>query len=237
MPVLSPSERDALIVRHAPLVQRLAWRMAARLPPGFDVDDLASVGMIGLIEAVDRYEESRAGSFTAYAKIRIRGAMLDDLRRNDHSTRPDRDLGRRIRHAREKLTARFGQPPSVAELCAELGMDEEELHHIESRNAPRTMVSIDAQSDTAPSLAETLPAPDDDPDAAFARIEEYQELHRVLARLPPRERWVAEMYYLRELSLKEIGALMGVTESRVAQIHTRLKARLRGLYDLDRAAA
>lgn len=229
-------DRAHRIAANAPMVRRIALHMALRLPSWIEVDDLTSVGMIGLIEAVDRYEEARAESFTAYAKIRIRGAILDDLRRHDWASRGLREQATRLRRGREELTARLRRAPTAAELAEHLGVDLDELAAAEQGSAAPTEISLDDVAGDRLPLADRLAAPIDDPAQAMERRHDVDRLYDVMNRLPPRERSLAELYYLHDLSLKEIGALMGVTESRVCQIHTRLKARLRVLLDEHVAA-
>lgn len=218
---MTDDERNALVVRCLPIVQRVARRIVGRLPASVELDDLVSIGLIALVEAVDRYEEDRAASFEGYVKIRVRGAILDELRRIDLVPRSVRDLSERAEEARATLTRELGRAPTAEELAARLGTHTARLHAIRADLASAREVPLEEEDADG---ATRLP---DSPLTVLELAHDAARLRGAIERLPPRERMVAELYYFREQSLKEIGATMHITESRVCQLHTRLKERLR----------
>ena len=234
---LTGKERSDLVMRCLPIVRKAAWRLCARMPSSVDAEDLVSIGLVAVCEAADRFEDDRAESFLAYVKIRVRGAMLDELRRNDWVPRSVRDRSDRLKQARESLRNKLGRAPTEAELAAELGVDAERLRELLDDSAVLTLVSADANEETNQSVQDFLASDNDLPDDALMRAHTRELVRKTLDDLPARLRSVAELYYLRELSLREIGEIMGVTESRVCQLHTRLKERLKELIDVTQLAA
>lgn len=224
---LDPRARNELIERHVPMVRRVAFRMASRFPSCVDVEDLANMGMLGLIDAVDRFEEDRSISFTAYARIRVKGAIVDEMRRADWVPRSVRDRGDRLRLAREGLAKDLGREPTESELARHLGVSEDRLRELADHSLIHNVVSMEEGIDDEHTLGEAIPgeeaAPDSDVEAADFR----RTIREAVATLPERDRMIVEMYYFREMGFKEIGAALGVTESRVSQLHTRIMERLR----------
>ena len=228
------SLHNARIEEFAPLVKRIAYHMMMRMPASVQVDDLIQAGMIGLIEAAQKYDSSKGASFETYAGIRIRGAIVDEMRRGDWAPRSVHRNSRRIAQAIKAVEARTGRDAQDTEVAAELGVDLSEYF---------TMLQ-DSNSSRLYSYEETFGDEDSNIDAsetssAFASPFEglqregmKQALAAAIAQLPERERMVLALYYTEELNLKEIGLVLGVSESRVSQIHSqaaaRLKARLSG---------
>lgn len=213
----------------APLVKRIAYHMMLRMPASVQVDDLIQAGMIGLIEASQKYDASRGASFETYAGIRIRGAIVDEMRRGDWVPRSVHRNARRVARAVAAVEARTGRDASDAEVAAELEVSlEEYFEMLQDANGSRLF-----------SYEETFGEEDSNIDASehssvFASpLEGVQRegLKRALAdaitQLPERERMVLALYYDQELNLKEIGLVLGVSESRVSQIHSQAAARLR----------
>ena len=213
----------------APLVKRIAYHMMMRMPASVQVDDLIQAGMIGLIEASQKYDASRGASFETYAGIRIRGAIVDEMRRGDWVPRSVHRNARRVSQAVAKVEARTGRDATDSEVAAELGVElDEYFEMLQDSNGSRLF-----------SYEETFGDEDSNIDAsehssAFAspldgiqRDGLKKALAGAIAQLPERERMVLALYYDQELNLKEIGLVLGVSESRVSQIHSQAAARLR----------
>ncbi|WP_428501273.1 FliA/WhiG family RNA polymerase sigma factor [Pseudonocardia sp.] len=222
--------RDLLVAHYAPLVRGVAARIAVGLPASVDVADLVQAGVFGLLDAITRFDPGRGIRFESYAAQRIRGAMLDELRAQDWVPRTVRTRLREIDRARERLERGLGRSPANAELAAELGISTRDLLRLSQH---RRLVSVEALRERRPgAVAEDVvddAAPD--PAAAFALRETYRELAEAVLGLEERDRLVVQLYYVENRTLAEIGALLGVTESRVCQLHGRLVGRLRGRMD------
>ncbi|WP_240157424.1 FliA/WhiG family RNA polymerase sigma factor [Pseudonocardia broussonetiae] len=218
--------RDRLLVHYTPLVRAVAHRTAAGLPTYVDIGDLVQSGVFGLIDAVERFDPQRCPRFESYAAQRIRGAILDELRAQDWVPRTIRGRARELERAQERLESRLRRAASDHELAAELGVAPRDLRSVGKHVA---LVSIDALDDGAGGLSELL-ADDDAPDpmAVIQARETSRQLSIAVAQLGERDRLVVQMYYLENRTLAEIGRHLGVTESRVCQLHTRLVGRLRG---------
>jgi RNA polymerase sigma factor for flagellar operon FliA len=225
-------DRDALLQQYAPLVQRLAHLMIARLPASVELDDLIQVGMIGLTEALARYEPSMGVQFETFATQRIRGAMLDELRDADWMSRGSRKLQKDIEAAIHRLEQRLQRAPRESEIAAELGMSLSEYQENLSRLRGTQLLYLEdlgghGDEDEA-FLDRYLPADDDsNPEARLAEQRMRAALVEAIGKLPEREQYVMSMYYEHDMNLKEIAAVLGVTESRVSQLHSQAVARLR----------
>ncbi|MFQ6098451.1 MAG: FliA/WhiG family RNA polymerase sigma factor [Armatimonadota bacterium] len=228
--------RQELIRRHVSLVEAVVSRIMMTLPESVDREDLISCGILGLIQAVDRFQPERGVRFDTYATSVIRGAVMDELRAQDWAPRSIREKCRRLERSMADLEARLGRSPSDEEMADELRMPLQAYHQLLSDASGIALTSFeDLLSGSDVSMDENKPAPEgsrvEDPEAAL----EQKELQRLLAQaidaLPDRERLVIALYYHEELTLREIGAVLGVTESRVCQVHTqailRLRSRLR----------
>jgi RNA polymerase sigma factor for flagellar operon FliA len=217
------------VVASLPFVEQLARRVAATMPHSIDIGDLVQDGVIGLIDAAHRFDESRGIKFETFAERRIRGAMIDALRK-DAWPRGVRRQRRELEAAREELRRELGCEPSLADLAARVGSDEKRLG--------RTIVRINAIESTSP-LANTdrmdesslptalVPSEPEQPDAAYAREQTKSRVRAAIASLPKREQKVIALYYYAEATMKQIGAEIGVNESRVSQLHARAIRRLR----------
>jgi len=222
-----PQETEAeLVDKHAGLVRRIALHLAARLPSHVELDDLIQAGVIGLIEAARHYSGERGASFETYAGIRIRGAMLDELRHTDWAPRSVHRRHREVSAAIRQIEQRTGREARDAEIAAHLGITLGDYHEIVQDAARCQVISIDAQRDDDD---EPMDCPDGSagPAELFQRSEFQQALSEAIATMPDRERLVMSMYYDDELNLKEIGAVLDVSESRVCQIHGQALLRLR----------
>ena len=221
-------DRNELILEYYPMVRRVAYRMARRYPRSVDADDLVHIGMLGLIDAVDRYEGDRTESFSAYARIRVQGAIVDEMRKADWVPRSVRDRANAIKRTKERLTEELGRAPEHAELATGLGVSEDRLTELLRTADIRVLVSTEEGDDDS-TVGSTLAAPGMDVDEIVAQRHKSTQVREVLANLPERERVIVELYYYRDRNFKEIADILGVTESRVSQLHTRLKKRIREL--------
>jgi len=217
------------VIASIPFVEQLARRVAATMPHSIDIGDLVQDGVIGLIDAAHRFDEARGIKFETFAERRIRGAMIDALRK-DAWPRGVRRQRRELEAAREELRRELGHEPSLADLAAKVGSDEKRLG--------RTIVRINAIESTSP-LANNdhvdestlptalIPSEPEQPDTAYERQETRDRVCAAIASLPPREQKVIGLYYYGEATMKQIGAEIGVNESRVSQLHARAIRRLR----------
>jgi RNA polymerase sigma factor for flagellar operon FliA len=221
------ADRDKLILEYYPMVRQVAYRMARRFPQCVDADDLVNIGMIGLIDAVDRYQADRAPSFGAYARIRVQGAIVDEMRKNDWVPRSVRDRSAMIERARSSLKDKLGRDPSSTEVADALGVDKERLLELIQNANIRTLVSTEEGGDDNVTVGERLSHQGEDPEAIAARHHVGAIVRDVIAQLPEREQLIAEMYYFNDRTFKEIAEALSVTESRVSQLHTRMKKRIR----------
>jgi RNA polymerase sigma factor for flagellar operon FliA len=226
-------DRNELILEYYPMVRRVAYRMARRYPRSVDVDDLVHIGMLGLIDAVDRYEGDRAESFTAYARIRIQGAIVDEMRKADWVPRSVRDRSNVIKQAKEALSKELDRDPTHEEIAARLGVDEERLTELLRTADIRVLVSTEEGGDDESTVGSTLMDPGMDVDEIVSRRHKSSQVRKVLSSLPERERLIVELYYYRDRNFKEIADVLGVTESRVSQLHTRMKKRFRELLTME----
>ena len=231
--------RDRLILTYAPLVKFVAGRLGSGLPAHVEENDLVSYGLLGLIGAIERYDPNRDVKFETYAIARIKGSIIDELRAMDWVPRSVRSRAREIERAIAELEAKLGQAPSDEQIAQKVGITVEELEESLSEIARSSIAALDelctvggGEGDQI-ALIDTIEdteAPD--PQSSLSQTEMKEAIADAIARLPEREKLVVTLYYYEELTLREIGEVLGVTESRVSQLHTkailRLKARLSG---------
>ena len=222
--------RELLVQRFVPLVKRIAYHLLARLPASVQLDDLVQNGMIGLLDAIDRYQEGFGAQFETYATQRIRGAMLDGLRENDWLPRNLRRELRRIEAAITQLEHANGRAPSESELADTLGMSLAEYQKILLEARGHQLVYFDdlAGDGDEDFLERHFTDDSANPVAILEDRNVKTLLVAAIERLPEREKLMMALYYEQDLNLREIGEIMGVTESRVCQLHTQAIARLRG---------
>ena len=222
-------KKDQLVQRFAPLVKRIAYHLMARLPSSVQVDDLIQNGMIGLLDAIDRFEAGMGAQFETYAAQRVRGAMLDGLRENDWLPRSLRREFRQIEKAIAQLEQEYGRPPSENELAKSLGVSLADYQKMLQDAKGHQLISFEdlVEDGDEDFLERHLIDDSGEP----SKILEDENLKRMLVQgielLPERERLMMALYYEQDLNLREIGEVMGVTESRVCQLHTQAVARLR----------
>jgi len=224
-----PATDTARVTASIPFVEQLARRVAATMPHSIDIGDLVQDGVLGLIDAANRFDESRGIKFETFAERRVRGAMIDALRK-DAWPRGVRRQRRELEAAREELRREMGCEPSLADLAAKVGSDEKRLG--------RTIVRINAIESTSPLAsndhldestlpAALIPSEPERPDVAYERSEIKRRVLEAISSLPPREQTVISLYYYKEATMKQIGSEIGVNESRVSQLHARAIGRLR----------
>ncbi len=218
-------ETEQLVLKHAELVKRIAYHLAGRLPASVEVDDLIQAGMLGLLEAAANYADDRGASFETYAGIRIRGAMLDGLRKLDWAPRSVHRKARAVAQAIRELEGELGREARDADIAAHMGVPLDEYHRIVQDAAGCQVGSLTEEEGELDTID-----PSADPFRDVADEHFRAALAAAIAGLPEREKLVMSMYYDDELNLKEIGAVLSVSESRVCQIHgqalARVKARL-----------
>ena len=230
--------RDRLILTYAPLVKYVAGRLGSGLPAHVDDDDLVSYGLLGLIGAIERFDPDRDVKFETYALGRIKGAIIDELRSLDWVPRSVRARAREIERAIAELESKLGRAPTDEEISAKLGVTEEDFAEALMEISRTSIAALDelwtvsAGGDQV-ALIDTIEDPTGpSPTTALDVTELREAMADAIARLPEREKLVVTLYYYEELTLREIGEVLGVTESRVSQLHTkailRLKARLSG---------
>ena len=218
---------DDLVARHAPQVKRIAYHLLARLPASIQVDDLIQAGMLGLLDAARRYDAAQGASFTTFAEPRIRGAMLDEIRKGDWTPRSVHRRAREITaaiHAVETATGREARDGAIAE---QLGMTLTDYHETLADLRGQKLLSLDQAGPDEEGEIQRVAAPGGDPAETINRESLLKSLACAIDLLPEREKLVLSLYYDEELHLKEIGAVLGVSESRVCQLHSQALARLR----------
>jgi RNA polymerase sigma factor for flagellar operon FliA len=218
--------------RHAPLVRRIAYHLMGRLPSSVDVSDLIQSGMIGLLEAAKNFATDRGASFETYAGIRIRGAMLDELRRTDWTPRSVHRKAREVAEVIRQIETETGAEASDAEVIRRLGISADEYHQVLADAACVRLLSLTAADDgEESSVMDVADEATLEPSQGIERDGMREALSEAIGKLPEREQLVMSLYYEQELNLKEIGVVLGVSESRVCQIHgqavLRLRARLK----------
>jgi len=224
-------DRNALIRQYQPLVKRLAHHMMAKLPPSVEVDDLIQVGLIGLAEALTRYEAAQGVQFETFATQRIRGAMLDELRGNDWMSRGSRKSQKDIEVAMRRLEHRLGRSPVESEIAAELGMALADYQSLLGKVRGTQLVYLEDMARNGEDDDSYLDRHVADTAADPLNMLRDQRLRESLVvaikGLPEREQFIMSMYYEQDMNLKEIAAVLDVTESRVCQLHSQSIARLR----------
>jgi len=218
---------EDLITQHVDLVKRIAQHLIARLPSTVDIDDLMQSGMVGLLEAAGNFDPTRGASFETYAGIRIRGAMLDDIRKHDWTPRSVHHKYRKVAEAINAIEGETGRPAKSEEIAKRLNMSVDEYHKILADSSSSRLFSLEETLDE-PSLHRAPPKSDSaTPEQELYESQFRGQLADEINKLPERERLVLSLYYERELNLKEIGQVLDVTESRVCQIHGQAMVRLR----------
>jgi RNA polymerase sigma factor FliA len=227
------SLRNRLVLTYVPLVKHIVYKKLRELPASCEVEDLISCGIESLIPAIDRYDPAKGAALEPYLWTRIHGSVLDELRRRDWAPRSLRRLERDLKQARETFAGAHGRPPSREELADAMGLTPSQVRAKEQeiQNSDLTSLSslVVTEGDTAIELVDTLETEDasTDPEHMAAWDEAKEKFRRAFDQLPSREREVAVLLYVKNLTLREIGGVLDVSESRVSQIHSQLKRRIR----------
>lgn len=224
-------DRNAMIKQYQPLVRRLAYHMMAKLPANVEVDDLIQVGLLGLSEALTRYEATQGVQFETFATQRIRGAMLDELRGTDWMSRGSRKSQKEIEQALRRLEHQLGRTPLESEIAAELDMTLQDYQSLLGKVRGTQLVYIEDMTrngEDDDSFLDRHVADDEaDPLSMLRDLRLREALVQAIKNLPEREQYIMSMYYEQDMNLKEIAAVLDVTESRVCQLHSQSIARLR----------
>jgi RNA polymerase sigma factor for flagellar operon FliA len=225
-----PAYRDQLISEYLPYVKRIVQRLAVHLPSTVDIDDLMNVGVIGLIQAVDRYDPRRDNKFMTYAIFRIKGAVLSELRARDFLSRSNRRKIRELESAYQRLEQKLGREVEDKEIAQELGVELEQVYRTKQMSSI-SFISLEELGVSSKDEKERLMsflANNDDDALNLTKLKELKEaLGGAIKQLPEKERLVVSLYYLDELTMKETGKVLGITESRVSQIHSQAILHLR----------
>ena len=234
--------RDEILRRHLPLVRRVVQRLAARKPPHIETDDLVSWGIVGLLDAIAKYDAKKEASFPTYAQFRIRGAILDHLRSLDWVPRSVRQKASLIEKVSHQLGGTLGRPPTEEEIAAELGVSLDAYQELLTKVGEMSLFSLEdlgfGAGEERFSFERVLEEGDTDPLGTLLTRERVAIVAEAIGRLPERERTVVTLYYHEELTMKEVGGVLGLTESRVSQLHSQAVLRMKGyLGELFRPAA
>ncbi len=222
---LDPGE---LLKRHAPLVKRIAHHLLARLPEQVQADDLIQAGLEGLLEAANNFRPGQGASFETYAGIRIRGAMLDEIRRGDWSPRSVHRQSRSMAESYAMLEASLGRAPTAAEQAEALDVPVDEFHRMARNSLGVRLQSLDESiGEAGQTRAQTLADEASNPASVLEQADMQARLADAIAELPERDQLLLSLYYRDELNLKEIGRVLGVSESRVSQLHSQAALKLR----------
>lgn len=223
--------RDALIKQHLPLVKKVVLHMAGFLGSDISRDDLLQAGMIGLLEAAGRYQPDKKVPFEQFAKIRIRGAVIDELRQWDWRSRTDREHGQQIRECIQQLHNQLGRTPTEKEIAQKLGVSIERYHRMLQGSTASNLLSLDAlmQGEADSSVIEV----NDDDSVEIVAVDgkRSKALVKALKGLPEREQQLLNLYYVHELNMKEVGEALELTEARICQLHRQALLRLRSLLE------
>lgn len=227
---IQSEDAERLVIQHAPLVKRLAYHLVGRLPASVMVDDLIQAGMIGLLDAARQYDPKQGASFETYATIRVRGSMIDELRRNDWAPKSVHKKQRDVAEAVKKVEARTGHDAKDSEIAEEMGIGLDDYYQILQDTNSSRLFSLDVTDANEEAFIDSIPDGGSLPLQGVTDERFRESLADAISRLPERERMVLSMYYDNELNLREIGEVLEVSESRISQIlsqaHSRLRSRL-----------
>ena len=231
----SPEElgsREEIVEAYLPLVRLVAERIHRRLPPGIDVSSLIHSGIVGLLESLQRYDAKRGVAFQTYARYRIQGEIMEYLRSLDWVSRSVRAWGRRVSAARARLTGKFGREASPDEMAKELGVSLEEYYRVDQKVSDATLLSLEdlnsaSEEEWRRAQEKFASNPFQDPLVCVEGKDLVEKLTSAIDTLPEQERLVVSLYYHEELTLREIGEMLGLTEGRICQIHSQAVSRLR----------
>jgi RNA polymerase sigma factor for flagellar operon FliA len=225
-------KRQELIVKYTPLIKYIANRIAIRLPSHIDIEDIVNTGVLGLMDAIEKFDPTREVKFETYAEFRIKGAILDELRAMDWVPRSVRKIATWLETANSALEKKLGRPAYDEELAEAMDIEVDKLHELLSRAGGISLLSLEMvinKNDGKRPLMDFLAAKNDQNPVESMKLEEMRDIVAdCIELLPEKEKLVISLYYYDELTMKEIGSVLKLTESRVSQIHTKAVLRLRG---------
>jgi RNA polymerase sigma factor for flagellar operon FliA len=233
MPVRPDPGREELILEHLPQIKYIAQRISTKLPSHIELNDLVSAGVLGLLDAIEKFDPGRGVKFKTYAELRIKGAILDSLRNLDWAPRSLRKKSKDLERVYRELEQRLGRPATDKEVCDEMEMTLEEFYELVDQikglnlGSFQELASQDDDKNSEPLVKYVPDAPQMDPFFVFHKSEIQGIMSTAIDALPKKERLVVSLYYFDELTMKEIGKVLGVNESRVSQLHTKAMLRLR----------
>jgi RNA polymerase sigma factor for flagellar operon FliA len=239
---IPPPLKEQIVLEHTPLIRYIVNRIAVRLPSHIDLDDLHNTGVIGLMDAIEKYDPDKNCKFKTYAEFRIKGAILDQLRSLDWVPRSVRQKSRKLERAYGEVEQRLGRMASEDEVADSLGLQIEKFHELLNQVRGISMINLEevrgtnADGDRSGTFADIVEdVNSENPFATLKLTEMKSVVADTIASLPEKERLVISLYYYEDLNMKEIGGILGITESRVCQIHTksvlRLRSKLKGILD------
>lgn len=237
---VDPKTKDEIIIEYAPLIKYIAQKIASRLPSNIELDDLISCGVIGLMDAIEKFDPSRDNKFKTYAEFRVRGAILDELRAQDWVPRSIREKAKMIERSYAKLESELGRPATDEEMCKELNVTQEEFHDLLNKAKSVSLLNIDDSATFNRGDKKLIAGLMEDSRAAnpFTAVSYKNSRDKIkegIQSLPEKQRLVLSLYYYEDLNLKEIGQVLDVTESRVSQLHTqaimKLKLKLKTVFE------
>jgi len=220
---MTDRNRQELILQYYPLVRQIAARVIKRLPSYIDLDDLIHIGTLGLIEAIDRFPTTNSPSFNTYARMRIQGAIYDQLRQHDWVPRSVRDRAKQIRQAQQELSRTLKRRPEDSEVATFLGVTLERYQTMLKRSNIRSVISMEEGGDENQRIGDLIQTKEADPLKKTLDTEQEKLLHQHIESLSEREQQIIYMYYFKEKTFKEIAETLGLTESRISQIHSEIK--------------
>ncbi len=225
--------KEEIVLEHAPLIRYIVNRIAVRLPSHIDLDDLHNTGVIGLMDAIEKYDHEKNCKFKTYAEFRIKGAILDQLRSLDWVPRSVRQKGRKLERAYGEVEQRLGRQATEDEVADSLGLEIDKFHTLINQVRGISLVNLEevrgtnSDGDRAGTFADVIEdVNSENPFASLKLMETKHVISDTIGSLPEKERLVISLYYYEDLNMKEIGSILGITESRVCQIHTKATARL-----------
>ena len=239
---IPPDLRERIVLDHTPLIRYIVNRIAVRLPSHIDLDDLHNTGVIGLMDAIEKYDHEKNCKFKTYAEFRIKGAILDQLRSLDWVPRSVRQKGRKLERAYGEVEQRLGRQANEEEVADSLGLEIDKFHTLINQVRGISLVNLEeirgtnSDGDRAGTFADIIEdVNSENPFASLKLMETKHVISDTIGSLPEKERLVISLYYYEDLNMKEIGGILGITESRVCQIHTkavmRLRSKLKGMVD------
>jgi RNA polymerase sigma factor for flagellar operon FliA len=226
----NPSAKEALIVHYAPLVKHVAGRLMIHIGQHVEYDDLCGYGVFGLLDAIDKFDYGKGVKFETYGSFRIRGAIIDHIRKLDWVPRTLRQKNKQLEQVTQQLEDELGRSPTEDEIAAKLNMSLLETRELIKKSSVLTLVSLDDYVDgnTESSFSSLVASREEGPEDQTERRERKAMLAEAISRLGEKEKLVVTLYYFEDLTLKEISSIMGVSESRVSQIHTKAISKLQG---------